>query len=172
LLYRTFVREIPRYEDPCTDYLIDKYHERNLYFVAVRQGRVCGMMAVHDRPPFSVAAALNDANVLDRLGSSLLEARILAVEPRERFGLVFAGLAWSVHGYARSSGYRYIVITGLAERQGMYERMGFRPLGPPVLRGNEYFVPMEADLSRLPENVKRDLDRWNGRMKEDGHAEC
>ena len=40
LLYRTFVLEIPRYDDPGTDYLVDKYHERNLYFVAVRNGRV------------------------------------------------------------------------------------------------------------------------------------
>lgn len=163
LLYRTFVLEIPRYDDPGTDYLVDKFHERNRYFVAVRNGRVCGMTAVHDQPPFSVAAALDDPNVLHRLGSRLLEARIFAVEPRERFGLVFAGLACSIHEYAKSSGYRYIVITGLAGRRGMYERMGFRPLGPPALRGHEYFVPMSLDLSRLPQRVKRDLDRWNRR---------
>jgi N-acyl-L-homoserine lactone synthetase len=163
LLYRTFVLEIPRYDDPGTDFLVDKYHERNLYFVAVRKGRVCGMTAVHDQPPFSVAAALDDPNVLYKLRPRLLEARIFAVEPRERFGLVFAGLACSIHEYAKSSGYRYIVITGLAGRQGMYERMGFRPLGPPALRGNEYFVPMALDLSCLPEKVKRDLDRWNRR---------
>ena len=163
LLYRTFVLEIPRYEDPGTDYLVDKYHERNRYFVALRKGRVCGVTAVHDQPPFSVAAALDDPNVLHRLSPHLLEARILAVEPRERFGLVFAGLACSIYEYAQSSGYRYIVITGLAGRQGLYERMGFRPLGPPVLRGNAYFVPMALGLSSLPETMKRDLDRWNRR---------
>ncbi len=166
LLYRTFVLEIPRYDDPGTDFLIDKYHERNLYFVAVRKGRVCGMTAMHDQPPFSVAAALDDPNVLHRLSSRLLEARILAVEPRERFGLVFAGLACSIYEYAKSSDYRHIVITGIAARQRMYERMGFRPLGPPKLRGSEYFVPMALDLSRLPEKVKRDLDRWNWRADE------
>jgi len=163
LLYRTFVLEIPRYDDPGTDHLVDKYHERNRYFVALRKGRVCGMTAVHDQPPFSVAAALDDPNVLPRLSPRLLEARILAVEPRERFGLVFAGLACSIHEYAQSSGYRSIVITGLAGRQGMYERLGFRPLGPPVLRGNAYFVPMALGLSSLPEKVKRGLERWNRR---------
>jgi hypothetical protein len=116
-----------------------------------------------DGSPISVAAALDDPNVLHRLSPRLLEARILAVEPGERFGLVFAGLACSLHEYAQSSGYRSIVITGLAGRQGMYERMGFRPLGPPVLRGNAYFVPMAIDLSSLPEKVKRDLNRWNRR---------
>ncbi len=163
LLYRTFVCEIPRYDDPGTDCLVDKYHERNLYFVAVRKGSVCGMTAVHDRPPFSVAGALDDPKVLDSLSPHLLEARIFAVEPRERFGLVFAGLACSIHDYANSKGYRDIVITGLADRQEMYERMGFRPLGPPALRGSEFFVPMVLDLSHLPKKVKRDLDRWNRR---------
>ncbi len=160
LLYRTFVLEIPRYDDPGADYLVDKYHERNRYFIAVREERVCGMMAVHDQPPFSVAAALDDPNVLRSLGPRLIEARILAVEPQERFGLVFAGLACSIHDYAKSSGYRHIVITGLAGRQGMYERLGFRSLGPSVLRGQEYFVPMALDLSRLSERMKRGLNRW------------
>jgi len=163
LLYRTFVLEIPRYDDPGTDYLVDKYHQRNRYFIALREGRVCGMAAVHDQPPFSAAAALDDPNVLHELGPRLLEARIMAVEPRERFGLVFAGLGYSIHDYAKSNGYRYILITGLAARQGMYQRLGFRPLGPPALRGLAHFVPMALDLSRLPENVKRDLDRWNRR---------
>lgn len=163
LLYRTFVLEIPRYEDPGTDYLVDKYHDRNVYFVATRHGRVCGMTAVHDRRPFSVTAALDDPSILDTLSPRLLEARIFAVEPRERFGRVFAGLACSVCEYARSHGYGDIVITGLAERQKMYERMGFRPLGQPTLRGSGYFVPMVLCLSNLPKEMEQDLDRWNRR---------
>ncbi len=163
LLYRTFVLEIPRYDDPGTDYLVDKYHEQNLYLVAVRRGRVCGMTAVHDQPPFSVAAALDDPNALYRLGPRLLEARIFAVEPRERFGMVFMGLGSLLHEHAKSSGYRHIVITGLASRLRMYERIGFCPLGPSVLRGDEYFVPMTLDLSCVPKRVERDLDRWSRR---------
>ncbi len=163
LLYRTFVLEIPRYDDPGTGYLVDKYHERNLYFIALRDGRVCGMTAVHDQPPFSVASALENPGVLDRLDPPLLEVRILAVEPAERFGMVFAGLARSVHEYAKAKGYRTIVMTGLAKRQAMYERMGFRPLGPPALRGQESFVPMALNLSNLPERARRSLARWNQR---------
>lgn len=163
LLYRTFVLEIPRYDDPGTDYLIDKFHDRNVYFVAVRKSRVCGVTAVHDRRPFSVAGALEDPSVLDSLGPQLLEARLLAVEPAARFGPVFVGLVCSVCDYAKSHGYRNIVITGLAKRQGMYEQMGFRSLGPPTLRGKEYFVPMALRLSHLPRKMERVLDRWNRR---------
>lgn len=163
LLYRTFVLEVPRYDDPGTGYLVDKFHERNLYFIAVREGQVCGMMALHDRPPFSVADALADPNVLTSLAPRLLEARLFAIEPQERFSLVFAGLTCSIYDYAISSGYRNLVISGLARRQEMYKRLGFRSLGPPALKGNEYFVPMSLDLLCLPEKVKQDLDRWNRR---------
>src|SRR5438876_12427603 len=54
LNYRTFVGEIPQHADPGTGYLIDKFHDKNQYFVALRDGRVIGMVAVHDQAPFSV----------------------------------------------------------------------------------------------------------------------
>jgi len=160
LLYQTFVVEVPRYDDPGTDYLVDKFHDRNVYLIALRNRNVCGMVAVHDRPPFSVAAAIEDPSILDRLGPSLMEARVFAIAPEERTGLAFPGLACSVYEYAKTNHYGHILITGLAARQRMYERMGFRALGSPVLRGHEHFVPMVLDLLRLPDNAKRDLDRW------------
>lgn len=165
LLYRTFVVEIPRYDDPGTEYLVDKYHERNTYFVASCNGRVCGMIAVHGEPPYSIAAALDDPNILQSLGPHLLEARILAVEPQQRFGLVFAGIASCVFDYAKSGSYRYIVITGFAQLQRMYEQLGFHALGPPALRGNEYFVPMALDLCQISSRACRNLTRWNERQK-------
>ena len=164
LLYETFVREVPRYEDPGGDRLVDKFHDKNHYIVAIRDTRVCGVIAVHDRPPFSVADALDGSVVLAKLQPRLLEARVLAVERRERFGRVFAGLGWSICEYARRGAYRYIAITGLAARRRMYQRIGFQPLGPALRRGKEYFVPMLLDLSNLPEEVRRTLDRVRRRI--------
>ena len=123
------------------------------------------MVAVHDQPPFSAAGSLNDEEILEKLCPKLLEARRLSVEPAERSGLVFPGLIWSVYEYARRGGYRYIVISGLLERQGMYEKVGFRPMGPPVRKGEAYFVPMLVDLCCLPERVRRDRDRWQRRAR-------
>ena len=40
----------------------------------------------------------------------------------------------------------------------MYERMGFRPLGEPVPRGQAYFVPMLLRLSDLGERGQRTRD--------------
>ena len=164
LLYKTFVREIPRYQDPGIDSLVDKFDERNIYVIAVHQTRVCGMMAVHDGPDFSVAGAIDSPSRLAQLRKPLLEARIFAVAPEHRFGVVFAGLASHVFRYARNEGYANIVMTGLASRQEMYRRMGFRSLGPAVLRGEEYFVPMSLELREVPKAIRADLSRWEQRL--------
>ncbi len=163
LLHRTFVLEVRQDADTGTGRLIDKFHDKNTYIVAVHQCRICGVVAVHDQPPFSAGSALNDKGILERLCPKLLEARRFSVEPAERSGLVFPGLIWSVYEYARRGDYRYIVISGLLERQGMYEKLGFRPLGPAVRKGEAYFVPMLVDLRSLPERVRRDRDRWQER---------
>jgi len=159
LLYRIFVVEIPRYADPGTGFLVDKYHEKNRYFIALRGERVCGVVAVHGEAPFSVAEMLDDPDVLLRLCPRLLEARILAVEPGERPGVAFAGLTRLVYDDACRRGFRYLAITGLAARQEMYRRIGFRPLGAAKLRGQEHFVPMLLDLEDVPKRVRRYADR-------------
>lgn len=165
LLYRTFVRELREYQDSCTGSHVDKFHHKNRYVVAVRDDRVCGMIAVHDQPPFSAGDALPDKAILEKLRPKLLETRLLAVEPQERQGLVFAGLTWAVYQYAFRSGYRYVLISALQERLKMYARMGFRPLAEAVRRGDAHFIPMLADLEELPEQVRRDLDGFTARMR-------
>jgi N-acyl-L-homoserine lactone synthetase len=163
LLHRTFVLEVRQDADTGTGRLLDKFDHKNTYIVAVHQCRICGVVAVHDQPPFSAAGSLQSGEILEKLCPQLLEARRLSVEPAERSGLVFAGLMWSVYEHARYGGYRYIVISGLLERQGMYAKMGFRPLGSAVRKGEAYFVPMLVDLCCLPDRVRRDRDRWQKR---------
>ena len=160
LLYQTFVLEIPRYADPGNGILVDRFDERNIYFLAIRDDCVCGTMAIHDGPDFSVTNSLDNPKLLSKLRKPFIEARIFAVRPKYRFGLVFAGLACSVHRYARSKGYSNILISGLARRKEMYEKMGFRALGPARLRGGDHFVPMTLDLDAVPRKVEKNLARW------------
>src|SRR6266481_4738868 len=84
LNYSTFVREIPQHADPGDGRLVDKFHSKNLYFVALRGARIVGMISAHDQPPFSVATRLPDPGVLVAADVRPLEIRLLAIEPRER----------------------------------------------------------------------------------------
>jgi N-acyl-L-homoserine lactone synthetase len=158
LVYRTFVVEVKQHADPGDGRLIDKFHHKNRYLVAKRASEVCGMVAVHDQQPFSVADAIATPGILEGLVPRLLEVRLLAVEPQQRHRWLFGGLMWAVYDYAGQSGYEYLAISGLLERRKMYERMGFRSLGDPVRRGQASFVPMLLSLSDLDRRAQQTRD--------------
>src|ERR1700736_1526932 len=79
LNYRIFVDEIPQHPDPGTGRLIDKFHDKNAYFVALYHGGVVGMVSVHGQAPFSVADRLADLGILQAPGTRPLEVRLLAI---------------------------------------------------------------------------------------------
>jgi aspartate aminotransferase-like enzyme/N-acyl-L-homoserine lactone synthetase len=164
LNYRTFVGEIGQHSDPGTDRLVDKFDDKNVYLIALEGERVVGMLAVHDRPPFSIATRLADPALLERLGERLLEVRLLAIEKEYRSTLVFAGLIWIVYEYARSGGYTHIVGSGVVDRLSIYQRLGMRPLGPPVPDGNAAFVPLAASLEELLRVNEHNVMRWQHRL--------
>ncbi|MEX0676865.1 MAG: GNAT family N-acetyltransferase [Pirellulales bacterium] len=162
LNYRTFVEEIPQHAASRRGRLIDKFHAKSTYFVALLDSRVVGMLSVHDRPPFSVAARLPDPSILDSPGRRPMEVRLLAVEPRHRGGPVLAGLLFSALEHARDR-YDDVYISGVAERVELYERLGFRPLGPAVTSGAAAFVPMRVSFP-LDEKVEKLARQWSSRL--------
>src|SRR5437764_10120539 len=78
LNYRTFVKEIPQHHENATGLLVDKYHAKNQYFIALRDGQLVGMLSAHDEPPFSVASRMPDPAILTAPGMRPLEVRLLA----------------------------------------------------------------------------------------------
>jgi hypothetical protein len=160
LNHRTFAQEIPQHEPSHTGRLVDKFHDKNTYLIAKHDGRVVGMLSVHDSPPFSVAARLPDPSLLDA-PARRMEVRLLAVEAAHRGGVVMAGLLWSALELARGR-YDEVYISGVAERVDMYRRLGFRALGPPVADGAAAFVPMRVTLPLAPK-VEALARRWAAR---------
>src|SRR5262249_21718330 len=100
LNYRTFVGEVQQYPENGVGRLVDKFHHKNTYFVAIRDGRVIGMISVHGEPPFSVAGRLPDPSILQRPGCRPIEVRLLAVDPHERNSPVAYGLMAVFYEYA------------------------------------------------------------------------
>jgi aspartate aminotransferase-like enzyme/predicted N-acetyltransferase YhbS len=160
LNHRTFVDEVGQHEATGTGALVDPFHARNTYFIAKRGESVVGMIAVHGEPPFSVASKLADASVLEEYGTGLLEARLLAIPPEERNGRVFAGLLYAVLEYASGAEYTHVAISGVGKHLGLYERIGFRAIGPAVERGQAEFTPMVLRLSDLPGVTVDRFRKW------------
>src|SRR5262245_61897629 len=165
LNYRTFVREIPQYPDDGNGYLIDKFHDKNIYFVCLRSDRVVGMISCHDGPPFSVAERHSDPGILYRPGMRPMEVRLLAIEPAERHSTVFLGLLCALYEYTRDNGYTDLFISGVANRVSLYQHMGFAPLGPAVPSGRASFVPMRATLRHVEEKLHRAMSLWRKHLR-------
>ncbi len=153
LNYKTFVRELPQHSDPGSEQLVDKFHDRNTYFVALYEDRVVGMISGHDQAPFSVADKMNDKRQLSLLGPRPFEVRLLAVEPEHRHRYVVTGLMWAIFRFAEDNGYSHLLISGVADKSGMYEKLGFLPLGPGVASGAVTFIPMWCDIRRMRDHV-------------------
>ena len=159
LNHRTFAEELGQHATQPGRQLEDRFESRARYYLALHGEDVVGMIcAMHDRP-FSVESRLADLSVLDAWPEPRVEIRLLAIEPDHRNGLVMAGLIGCMMEAVSAAGVRTMLISGISTRLGMYERMGFAALGPPVVSGQASYVPMAARLDLLPENARRGLDR-------------
>jgi aspartate aminotransferase-like enzyme/GNAT superfamily N-acetyltransferase len=164
LNYQTFVRELGQYADDGSERLVDKFHDKNRYLVGMLNGEVVGMLCVHDRPPFSIAARLPDPSILTTPGSRPLEVRLLAIRPEHRRGSLFAGLGEMLFRFARDQGYTQLLISGVVQQVPLYEHLGFQRLGPAVPCGAAEFVPMSAEVANLEARHGISLRRWTRRQ--------
>ena len=165
LNHATFVREIPQHHDPGEGRLVDKFHDKNQYFVALRGERVVGMLSLHDQPPFSIASRLPDPALMDAPGMRPLEIRLLAVEPDQRASTVFGGLAWSVLQHVQVTGHTHLFISGFEDRLSLYEGLGFEPIGPAVGVLGTRFVPMCLPVSKMIERHARSARLFEKRVE-------
>jgi hypothetical protein len=157
LNHAVFAGELEQHPAQPSERLVDKFHNKNRYVIALVGEEVIGMIAVNGEPPFSVAAKLADPSVLNEYGR-LLEVRLLAVDPVHRNGVVMAGLMLGVYEHARD--FDAMIISGHVEKAGIYHELGFRDLGPPVASGEALYVPMAIRVADLAERQAR----WQRRL--------
>ncbi len=176
LNYATFADELgqyPRDASATEPQLVDKFHEKNTYFVAIRDETLVGMVAVHAKPPFSVTRRLPDPGLIRVLGGRAIEVRLLAIVPGHRNTTVFGGLLHAVLQAARRLQRKHLLISAIEQRLPLYRRFGFLALGPAVPDGSAFFVPMVLPLEHLPPRIERNFVRFarrSGETDDDAHA--
>lgn len=164
LNYRTFAEEIREYSPDGSGRLVDRFHDRNIYYIAVEDGRVLGMVAANDQPPFSIESRLPDASVLRALGGPLLEVRLLALDPDCRNRMILGRLLWELYCHARARRYSHLVISGITDKAEMYRRIGFRALGPAMATGAASFIPMALSLENPTAHMAQYTDSYLARQ--------
>lgn len=153
LLHETFVAELGQYPDDGREVHQDKFEHKNRHFLAEKDGALVGMIAVHDQPPFSVAARLPEGMDFEAVSDHPLEVRLLSVTPELRRSEVAFRLMAAVFAYASRHGHRELWISGVEEQLPLYRKLGFRPLGPAVPGGDAAFTPMRVRLDALPPSL-------------------
>jgi hypothetical protein len=139
LNHEVFAEEVRQHPSAPDRRLVDKFHRKNQYAIALLDGVVVGMIAFHDEPPYSVEQKLADTGVLVGFGK-LAEIRLLAIKPAHRNGLLLRGLFLEV--YRLSQDADALVISGLREEASIYRTLGFEALGPEVNSGEAWYIPM------------------------------
>ena len=165
--YKSLVQELGQYPDDGSGRHVDKFHDKNLYFLCRRGSEVIGMVSGHGQAPFSVSGRLKDPDSLPKTCPKPFEARLLTVVPQERRGFVLMGLLYSIHRHALAAGYSHLVISGVTKQVPLYRRIGFKALGPATAQGDSEFTPMSLDLSAVPPASLRLSEKFGRRLQED-----
>lgn len=159
LNHRTFSDELGQHSPHADGMLIDKFHEKNIYRIALSDEHLVGMISAHTSPPFSAVghfgALMEKEIILGKTG----EIRLLAVEKNVRGNAVAMKLCVAISDVLKDLGIEKVVITGIASRKGLYEALGLRAIGDPVCEGAAIFYPMVGVLAEMRERRKNLIQR-------------
>ena len=167
LAYDTFVEEIPQHRVNAERRHVDRFHDQNVYLIALDGDRVIGMMAVRGERPFSLDQKLGDVDVFLPADRRVCELRLLAVRPSHRRGIVFRGLIELLLSYGRARGFDLAIMSGTLRQTRLYQHLGFTPFGPLVGTAEAPFQPMYITLEhfeRTSPALARPRERWRPRV--------
>lgn len=143
LNYRTFVEEIPQHQGNEARRLVDRFHDENVYIIALKDRELLGMLAIRAHRPFSLDQKVPDLDrFLPPAMRSLCEIRLLAAREQVRKGFVFRGLVNRLIHVGLNCGFDLALISGTLRQQKLYKHMGFVPFGPLVGSAEAPYQPM------------------------------
>lgn len=153
LNYKTFVKEIPQHEVNSQERLVDPFHQENTYCIALRQGKLLGMLACRDKRPFSIDRKLADLDSYLPPYSSICEIRLLAVEKEVRGTRVLLGLMSLLFEHCQKKDYDLAVISGTVRQLKLYNHLGFKPFGPLVGTAAASYQPMYMTREQMSQKL-------------------
>jgi aspartate aminotransferase-like enzyme len=149
LHYRAFVEEIPQHPRNEARMHIDRFHDENVYVIAVEGERVVGSLAIRARRPFSLDQKLPDLDAHLPPNRRFCEVRLLNILPERRRSGVLPGLLAALTDYAEAEQIDAAVISATTRQLRLYGRLGFVPFGPLVGSADAAFQPMYLTIEKL-----------------------
>ncbi len=153
LHYRAFVEEIPQHPRNDAGLHVDRFHDENVYVVAVDGEQVVGSLALRTHRPFSLDAKLPDLDRYLPRGRRVCEVRLLNILPEHRHGGVLPGLLAALTDWAETEHVDAAVISATTRQLRLYGRLGFEPFGPLVGTSDAPFQPMVLTVEKFREHA-------------------
>ena len=154
LNYKTFVEEILQHQPNDEKILIDKFHFKNKYIIALKNEQVIGMVCYNQLRPFSLDDKIPNLDTYLPNHNQLAEIRLLAVAREERRITIAYRLLKYLCAELIRNNIDTAVISGTTRQIRLYSSMGFTPFGPLVGRENALFQPMFITLNELRNDFK------------------
>ena len=167
LQYRAFVEEIPQHPRNDDRRHVDRFHDDNVYIVAMDGETVIGSIAIREERPFSLDAKVQALDSYVPSEHRFCEIRLLNVAKEHRAGGVLPGLIAGAWDYATSHGFSGALISATTRQLKLYAHMGFVPFGPLVGTADAPFQPMyltvdafrarAREISSLPPGARGEM---------------
>jgi predicted N-acetyltransferase YhbS len=154
LNYKTFVEEIPQHHKNIEKKLVDKFHTKNKYIVAMNGEQLIGMVCYNSDRPFSLDTKIYNLDQYLPQHTTLVEIRLLSICHDQRKATVAYRLLQYLCQTLIQQNVDAAVISGTTRQIRLYSRMGFTPFGPLVGNAGALYQPMYVTLRNLRYDFK------------------
>ncbi|TDH24606.1 GNAT family N-acetyltransferase [Segetibacter sp. 3557_3] len=149
LNHQTFAIEIPQHEKRPDGKLIDVFHEKNTYIVALEGDELVGMICYNPIRPFSLDKKLNNLDEYLPDHRKLVELRLFAVKKDKRKQGIAISMLKVLIPDLIGQGYDLGVISGSVNELELYKNIGSVPFGPLVGTEKALYQPLYFHINNL-----------------------
>jgi N-acyl-L-homoserine lactone synthetase len=158
LNHQTFAEEIPQHLQRPDGKLIDAFHEKNTYIIALEGDELVGMVCYNSVRPFSLDKKLDNLDSYLPKHNKLVEVRLFAVKKNKRKQGVALSMLKVLIPSLIKQGYDLGVISGTVNELELYNNIGAVHFGPLVGTENALYQPMYFHINNLKGVFKTDAN--------------
>jgi predicted N-acetyltransferase YhbS len=149
LNHEVFANEIPQHEKKQDGKLVDAYHEKNTYIVALAGDELVGMVCYNPIRPFSLDRKMDNLDAYLPPHNKLVEIRLFAVKKDKRKqGIALAMLKKLIPALI-SQGYDLGVISASLKELELYHNIGAVKFGNIVGTKEVPYQPLYFHINNL-----------------------
>lgn len=149
LNHAIFAEEIPQHEKRENHRLVDQFHEKNTYLIALSEEEIVGMICYNSERPFSLDRKLENLDQYLPQHQKMVEVRLFAVVPDKRKQGISITLLKTLISDLIAKGFDLGVISATTRELKLYNNMGATAFGPLVGTPEVPYQPMYFAMNNL-----------------------